>query len=207
MRVILPRKGPVEAPPPACSMIMAMGKPSYRMRSLPLPCSPKNEKTKISHKTVSWCQRDERRMKPMYMNAARHKQIGGYLCHVGRIHVDAPIHQGAVHIRDHGPHITRTVRLGLLLLEVVDGLLHGRVPGEVVALVDGVDQLTVLWDHHLLCCHDELADRRIQSVALYAVPVGKHKLSGATICAIASTNNLPNIYKIVSHFCAHGRNE
>ena len=113
-----------------------------------------------------------------------------HLCSICRVHIDTAIHQRTVHVRHHGTHIASSVGLRLLQLEVTDRLLHAGVPGEVVALVDGVDQLLLGGQGHVLCGEDELSDGGVQGEALHAVAVGQHKLSGRAVCAVASHEDL-----------------
>src|SRR5215510_13730380 len=67
--------------------------------------------------------------------------LGG-IAHVGGIHEDAAVEQGAVHVRHHGPGIAQGVGPAARLVGGAQELHEGaltRVPGRDVALVDAVD--------------------------------------------------------------------
>lgn len=113
-----------------------------------------------------------------------------YLGGVSRVHVDASIHQRAMHIRHHATHIAGRVRSGLLLLEVVHRRLHSAVPSEVVALVDRVNRLADLGDGHALRGEDKLTDGRVQGEALHAVAVCEDQLGSAAVGAVAGADDL-----------------
>jgi hypothetical protein len=52
------------------------------------------------------------------------------------IEIDASIHEGSMHVRDHGTHVSGGVGSGGVELEAIHSSLHVAVPGGVITVVD-----------------------------------------------------------------------
>ena len=121
-------------------------------------------------------------------------QLAVRVAGVGRVDVDAPLHQVAVEVGHEGTDVARRVGargriVGRLLLHPLDVLLEARLPGVVVALVDRVDVAAVRRGDAGVR-EQELADGRVEREAVDAVAGRVDEDRGRAVDDIARRNLL-----------------
>ena len=116
-----------------------------------------------------------------------HPQFAGRGVGGGGVHEDAPVLEGPVHVRHHGPDVPAPVGLPLLLgLDVLPDI---RPPPLLVALVDGVDLAPGL-DPHVGVGEDELPDAGVQHEPVDPVAGAEHDHGGAAVQGVTRGHDL-----------------